>query len=62
MADETKNVSTYTKEQVLKSETYANYRDLFSVVLDENKSYTKKELEKAKNDFLNKPVVEQINE
>lgn len=67
MADEKETVnakveSKYTKAQVIKSDVFSAFRDVFNVVLDEGKEYTKKELEKLKKDFLNRPVVEQVNE
>ena len=40
----------------------ANNYDVFDNVLEEGKQYTKAELEKLKNDFLARPVVEEVNE
>lgn len=54
--------ATYTKTQVCKSKLYAGFYDVFDNVLEDGKQYTKKELEKLKDDFLKRPVNEQINE
>lgn len=53
---------TFTKGQVLKSKKYAAYHDLFNVVLEKDKGYTEAELEKLKDDFLARPIVEQVND
>ncbi len=54
--------ATYTKAQVCKSKLYAGYYDVFDIVLEDDKQYTKAELEKLKTDFLNRPVREKIND
>ena len=53
---------TFTKKQVCSSKVYAGYYDVFDNVLEDGKQYTKAELEKLKNDFLARPVVEAVNE
>ena len=53
---------TYTKAQVCKSKLYAGYYDVFDIVLEDGKQYTKAELEQLKTDFLNRPVEEEIND
>lgn len=53
--------ATYTKAQVCKSKLYAGYYDVFDNVLEDGKQYTKAELEKLKNDFLSRPILEEIN-
>lgn len=34
----------YTKKQIINSKTFANNKDLLEVILKENKSYSKKEV------------------
>lgn len=53
--------STYTKEQVIQSQKYRQYRDVFAVLLDDDTNYTRAELEKIKDDFLQKEIKEEIN-
>ena len=60
-AKETAKETTYTKTQVCSSKLYAGYYDVFDNVLEDDKQYTKSELEKLKDDFLSRPVQEEIN-
>ena len=47
MANKKETTETmFTKEQFLNSKTYRQHRDLISVVLEGNKSYTKEEVNK----------------
>lgn len=48
------NERAYTKAQLYKSEKYAEYRDIISVVLNDDESYTFSEAESLINNFLNK--------
>ncbi len=55
MAKETKEtvkVDTYNKTAILKSEKYASYRDLLSVLLDDNEEYTFDAVDAKINDFM----------
>ncbi len=51
-----KNQPKYSKEQALKSEKYKQYKDALSVILEENKSYTKAEIETALKQFYERKV------
>lgn len=42
----------YTKEQLLKSEAYQNRRDLVNALLDDNKKYTKEQVNALMDDFM----------
>lgn len=48
--------SKFSKEQMLASATFANRRDLLTVLLDDGKQYTTAEVEKIMDDWLNKGV------
>lgn len=61
MAAEKEKAPKYTKQQVLKSKTYMAYYDVFAVALEDGKEYTKEQLEKIKDNFLNRPVNETVN-
>ena len=47
MAKNTENKTEYefTKEQFLKSKTYGKHRDLLTVLLDDNKTYSKEQVD-----------------
>ncbi len=47
---------TYSKRQFLNSEKYKKYRDLLSVLLDNNKFYRKLEVNKLIDDYLKRKV------
>ena len=47
-----KRGDTFTKHQLLKSKKYANRTDLLSVLLQQDKRYTLKEVDKVVNDFM----------
>ena len=57
MADKEKmNEPAYSKNALLKSEKYAGYADILTVVLDDdNVLYTKSEVERALKNYLNNP-------
>lgn len=45
-------VATFNKTAILKSEKYASYRDLLTVLLDENEEYTLEVVDAKINDFM----------
>lgn len=51
-AVEEKPASKYSKGQVLSSGTFANRRDILSVLLEEGKEYTVAEVERIMGDWL----------
>lgn len=51
----------FTREQVLASKKYRPYCDVLGVVLEDGRQYTAQEIETVKEDFLKRPVKEQIN-
>lgn len=51
----------FSKKQVLKSKKYAEFQDIFNVILTDGQNYTEEELEKLKDDFLSAPVNEKVN-
>lgn len=44
---EKKKINTFTKSQILKSKTYEKYVDLLNSVLQDDKEYTKEQINKA---------------
>lgn len=48
----TKKVTKYTKDVIIASKQYKKYKDLLTVVLDDNKTYTLKEVDKVLKDTL----------
>lgn len=50
----TETVEIFTKEQFLKSNTYIQYRDLLTAVLDNKKTYTKEQVNNIINKFYKK--------
>ena len=48
----TEKVTKYTKDVILASKQYKKYKDLLTVVLDANKTYTLKEVDKVLKDTL----------
>lgn len=54
---EAKKESVYTKEQFLKSNDYKRHRDLLNVLLDENTKYSKTEVNKLIESYLNRKVI-----
>lgn len=51
-APEKKAEPTYTKDQVVLSQRYANRRDLVSVLLEDGKTYTLAEVDALINMFM----------
>lgn len=56
MADEQKQEAVFSKEQLVKSEKYKQYRDILASQLDDAVSYTFSQADKVINDFLKKGV------
>ena len=63
MAEKEKTIEpAYSKNVLIKSEKYAGYADVLTVVLDDdNALYTKSEVEKALKSYLNRPINEEVN-
>lgn len=49
-------MSNFSKADLLASEKYKKYKDLLNVLLDNDKSYTVKEVYKIINNYLKKGV------
>jgi hypothetical protein len=49
-----KNDAVFTKEQLMKSDTFSEHRDVLAVVLREDKTYTKEQVRKAIEKFFKK--------
>ena len=49
--ENSKKQKLYTKDVVLKSKRFAEYKDIFSATLDENKCYSMTELEEILKKF-----------
>lgn len=54
-------VTTYTRDQVIQSQKYRPYCDVFAVMLEDDKPYTVDQLEEIKDKFLKDPIKEEIN-
>lgn len=52
---ESKPIKMYTKAQILNSKAYPN-KDLLNALLDEGKTYSRKEVDKLQNDYLKREV------
>lgn len=52
----TKKVTKYTKDVIIASKQYKKYKDLLTVVLDANKTYTLKEVDKVLQDTLTSKI------
>lgn len=53
---ENKNETLYTKQQIIKSQKYKQYRDLLTTTLEENKKYSNKEIDIKIKEFLERKV------
>lgn len=51
MAKQKESMPVFTKEQILKSASFAKYRDVLSVVLEEDRSYSKMQVREAVEGF-----------
>ncbi len=51
----------FTKRQIISSERYRRYRDVLAVILSDGAAYSHKEIKKALDGFLKKPVKNKIN-
>jgi hypothetical protein len=60
MAEEKKTVA-YSKEQVVGSKKYRAYCDIYAMLLESDKLYTAEELQKIRDGFLKREVIEEIN-
>ena len=60
-AEEEKQLPTYTREQVLQSAKYRQYRDIAGVVLDDGTQYTSDEILQKIDSFLKAPIKEKVN-
>ena len=58
---EEKTVSAYTKIDLYKSEKYRQDKDILMILLEDDKVYTKDEVDKIINSFKNKPIKERKN-
>lgn len=50
------NVSKYSKVQIVKSNKYAEKRDLLNALLEDGKTYTLKEVDAMIEEFMKKAV------
>lgn len=53
---ETKKEAVFSKEQLIKSKTFAQYRDLLTVIVDDGEKITKQEATKRIESFLKRKV------
>ena len=53
---ETKKEAVFSKEQLIKSKTFAQYRDLLTVIVDDGEKITKHEANKRIEAFLKRKV------
>lgn len=51
----------FTKMQLVQSQKYRQYRDVLTVILSDNASYTHKEVKQVLDKFLKTPVRNKIN-
>ena len=51
----------YTREQVLQSTKYRQYRDIAGVVLEDGQQYTAAEIQQKIDAFLEAPIKEKVN-
>ena len=58
---ETKQPVSYTREQVLQSKKYRQYRDIAGVVLEAGAQYTADEIKQKIDAFLKQPIKEKLN-
>ncbi len=56
VGDNIKSEPSYTKQSFLKSEKYKDKKDLISVLLDDNKSYTKTDVNRLIDSYLKRRV------
>jgi hypothetical protein len=47
-----KSDAVFTKEQLIKSDTFSEYRDVLAVVLKDDRTYTKEQVRKAIEKFF----------
>lgn len=54
--EETGSVQRFTKQALYESKRYREQKDLLMALLDDKKTYSHEEADKAINEFLNKEV------
>lgn len=54
---DTKDLSKFSKSQIVNSKRYANRRDLLTALLDAGKEYSFSDVEEIINKFNNKKVI-----
>ena len=54
--EETKKEAVFSKEQLIKSKAFAQYRDLLTVIVDDGEKVTKHEATKRIEAFLKRKV------
>lgn len=60
--DEAKETAAkFTKQQILQSNKFADFRDVFNIMLEDGKEYTMQEVQTIGDKFLKTPVNEYIN-
>lgn len=60
--DETKETAAkFTKQQILQSNKFADFRDVFNIMLEDGKEYTMQEVQAIGDKFLKTPVNEYVN-
>lgn len=60
--DETKETAVkFTKQQILQSNKFADFRDVFNIMLEDGKEYTMQEVQAIGDKFLKTPVNEYVN-
>lgn len=57
----TASEAKFTKTQLVQSKKYRQYRDVLTVILSDDASYTHKEVKQALDKFLKTPVRNKIN-
>lgn len=55
-AKEEKSPVSFTKDQILASKKYSNRRDILSVLLEDSRDYTTKQVEDCINQFMKRKV------
>jgi len=51
----------FSKEQLVASKTYRDYRDALGVVLKDGEYYSREQVKNLLDEFLNTPIVEKVN-
>lgn len=56
-----KKPAVYTRDQVLQSTKYRQYRDIAGIVLENGQQYTADEIQSKIDAFLKKPIEEKVS-